>query len=378
MNVYRSVWRTVLSSKNKLCRTGLNLHSVELLKSMRCGTVANSRVLLQRKYSRQPRNLKLLSDIEEYVEHDFVLQDLKKKFDEANLPALVTTSSLLEQCQDVSDILVQLRNAINGGKLWMDELVLYTHALMKVTRSFALDSSANDLVGDDMSVNKNAELLNDPYFQFLMKEILLHSARFTTFDLVHIFYSFVILRLPVNSNVMSLLVTIIQRRINELFPSDVLKCFIAINNIGTEQTPLVGSLYSTLFMHLENQIVDEHSFARVLIHTPLIHQLRLLRHIGGLGSGRLKATMWHSIMETVKQRSDRRLHSVHEACAVLIALKVTRKSQSKYMLHIATKFFLENEELLNDDHRALINDTIVKLRLTEGKSVRELRAVCGS
>ncbi|XP_077967830.1 uncharacterized protein LOC144422010 [Styela clava] len=353
--------------------------------------LSDKKMLCKRQYSSRPRELNFLSDIEEYIERDFVLNDLKKKLDEENLPALVTTSSLLEKCQNIDDVLLEVQNAVRGGKLWKDELVLYINALVKVKQSNSnqprsVDDSINltrenrlqlmgDLKVDNASIIEQRKLLNDPYFQYLVKEVLLHSSRFTTFDLSFVFLNFVMLRIPSDSAVMSILVTILQRRINEFFPSDVTRCIMAINMIAHQQSVQIGSLYDGLFMHLENQAIDDPTFVRILTQTTLIHQIKLLRYAGSLASPNLRSTIYYSIVESVKRRRDIRFHNIQEATAILLALATTRIKHPNFILGVAAKYFTENEGSLNTGHRILIRTCLRKLRLSDSRPLQQMLAI---
>lgn len=326
--------------------------------------------------SSHPVHLNLLSDVEEQVAHDFTLVDLERKKQAETLPELVTTASLVEKCETWQDVLRELELATIGGKLWKDELLLFLRKFTQVRmgeiaqiRKETQHLTFEDKLQSQVSVTNAQTLLDNPYFQHLLRQTLSHAPFFSTVDLTQTFSFFVRLQIPTESNTMSFLVAIMQSRVNDFFPLDVLNCFNTIRLLEFNEPLLVSNLRKSLLRHLKNQTVDEISFLKVLENTPLSARFKLYRSVKRTDV--LSSIIIHSCVETIKQRRYQELASVSELRTLLQAL-IAGSLLHKFLLATAGKFVRAHEELLTKKERTLVNVLVDRLQIEDNRLLRRL------
>lgn len=303
----------------------------------------------------------MLSDVEEYVAQDFTLSDLQRKLDEEVSPVPITKQSVLKEANTVDAVLVELSESISTGTLKPDEIVLYFNALVR-QKSVLPHNDHQDYKGIRKLTGSNIYALHDdPHFQILIREAIAHSARLPTNQLAAIFAAFVKLDIPPVSNAMLLLTACIQERINEFFPSDVGICVLSIRALEKTGINCMEPLRDGFVMHLENQLLDQPTFNKILQSTIINHRLVLLRLLSKYMSEDLKIFLTMSISETILKRPKQELRSKWEAERLLQFLS-RLKLPKRFLFNTVSRYFAENPHELNEDSEQMLGDIEERFR----------------
>lgn len=293
----------------------------------------------------------MLSDVEEHVERDFSYPHLKKKLNEDSQLTVVTKETTLSAIRTIDGVLNEIATSYSSGTLWPEELNLYFGALIRKTNSL----QTSDRFGNNVENNDKpaVEILHDdPAFQVLVKQSLVASFTLPTNYLSQFFAAFVKLNIPPLSNTMLLLTARIQDRINEIFPDEALFCLDAIRFLERHGIFHMQPLRDGLLMHLENQLLDPPTFARILQSIPISRRLTLLRYGP---STELASFMLNSIKETAHEKRERSLRNRRDAEFVLTFL-MKQHNPKKYLWGIANMYFDENPHELTELSKRQLHD----------------------
>ena len=128
-----------------------------------------------------------------------------------------TINMLLHDCQSADDVLELIGNMHRLNKLWVNELPHYYQRLVDVASSIVNVNDAECIM---------QSILNHENFHLLLKKTCLSLTLMKSHDLVLCFVFYAKLQTPVDSFVISHIVEVIQRRINDFFPKVSLVCFV--------------------------------------------------------------------------------------------------------------------------------------------------------